>query len=69
MMRSTGCPADGIEGFRLFMTGTQERPADTDVPIDVLRFQLASIHKKNAHIGASPAKVFTQKLDFTSKNR
>ena len=38
MMKSTGCPADGIEGFRLFMTGTPEVPPDTEVPIDVLRF-------------------------------
>jgi hypothetical protein len=67
MKKSNGCPADGIEGFRLFMTGNTEKPASTDVPIDVMRFQLNAINKKNAHLGASPAKIFTQKVDF--KNR
>tara|TARA_B110000285_G_scaffold223079_1_gene278104 strand:+ start:331 stop:453 length:123 start_codon:yes stop_codon:yes gene_type:complete len=40
MKKSIGCPADGIEGFRLFMTGKKQAPL---IPADVMK-QLNAIH-------------------------
>ena len=38
MKKSQGCPADGIEGFRLFMIGQTDRPVEADaIPIEVMR--------------------------------
>jgi hypothetical protein len=38
MKKSIGCPADGIEGFRLFMIGQKEKPLDSNlIPDDVMR--------------------------------
>jgi hypothetical protein len=55
MKKTTGCPADGIEGFRLFMIGQREKPEqDEIIPYDIIR-QLAAIHKKKQ--GVSPAKL------------
>ena len=36
MKKPKGCPADGIEGFRLFMIGQKEKPQDM-IPADVKR--------------------------------
>ena len=53
MKKSIGCPADGIEGFRLFMTGNKEKPMKTNlIPDDIMK-QLSVIHKKNSS-NASP---------------
>ena len=57
MKKSTGCPADGIEGFRLFMIGQREKPMDPNLlPPDVMR-QLSVIHKKYG--SGSPSKLLT----------
>ena len=58
MKKSTGCPADGIEGFRLFMIGQREKPMDPNlIPPDIMR-QLSVIHKKYGSSG-SPSKLLT----------
>ena len=32
-----GCPADGIEGFRMFMIGQKELPVSLDlIPLDIM---------------------------------
>ena len=38
MKKSIGCPADGIEGFRLFMTGNKDKPMETNlIPDDIMK--------------------------------
>ena len=57
MKKSIGCPADGIEGFRLFMIGQKEKPEEKEtIPYDIIK-QLAAHHKKSQ--GASPSKLYT----------
>ena len=57
MKKSTGCPADGIEGFRLFMIGQREKPMDPNlIPPDIMRQSV--IHNKYGSSG-SPSKLLT----------
>jgi len=52
MQKSIGCPADGIEGFRLFMIGQKEQPMDQNlIPPDIMR-QLSVIHNKFGNKGS-----------------
>ena len=66
MKKPQGCPADGIEGFRLFMIGQKEKPV-LKLSDDV-KHRLSVLHSNTTKTGESNSLIRRTNINIPTNN-